>query len=287
LVGIGRCIAHELARLGAIVVIAGRTLDKLLTVQREVRAYGHTIHVVQMNIRDLASVQHAIDSIVQQHGPIYGLVNNAGGQFLAPASTFTHNGWKSVIDLNLNGTWNVIRTCYDACMSEHGGHVVCVVADFRNGMPLMAHTGAARAGVENLCKSLAVEWGPLGIRVNAVAPGTIIGHGMKNYPKDVLERVIANNAWKNPSGRMGTESEVAACVCFLLSPAAAYVTGTTIRVDGGSSLVGGSFGTSSDVLFTRDSKIPAYFGLPNQVATDIPQELKNELERYRGIKAKL
>lgn len=233
--GIGRCIAHELAALGALVVISGRKPEKLHAVVAEIEAAGGSAEAVVLDIRDEAAVETTLRDVAARHGRIDLLVNNAGGQFVAGAEDIRPKGWLAVIDTNLNGTFWVTRAAFHASMGQHGGAIVNIVADMWNGFPGMAHTGAARAGVVNMTQTLAVEWASRGIRVNSVAPGGILSSGLHNYPKSVLEMALPMMRG-NPSGRLGTESEVSAAVVFLLSPAAAYVNGATLRVDGASSL---------------------------------------------------
>jgi NAD(P)-dependent dehydrogenase (short-subunit alcohol dehydrogenase family) len=163
------------------------------------------------------------------------LVNNAGGQFPSPAGYIRTKGWKAVIETNLTGTFLCCREAYQQGMESGGGAIVNIIADMFRGFPGMAHTGAARAGVDNLTKSLAVEWAHCGIRVNAVAPGIILSSGFDTYDPFFQEQMLAMKD-NIPARRLGTEEEVAAAVTFLLSPAAAYITGDTLRVDGASSL---------------------------------------------------
>lgn len=233
--GIGRCIAHELAALGATVVIAARREEHLRDTVAEVAEAGGRADRQVVNIRDEASVEEMVAAVVERHGRIDALVNNAGGQFPSAAEQISPNGWRTVIDLNLTGTFLVTRAVFNASMAAHGGAVVSITADARNGFPGMAHTGAARAGVENLTKTLAVEWASRHVRVNAVAPGTIYSSGMETYAEE-FQRIAASGARRIPAGRVGTESEVSAAVCFLLSPAAGFITGETLRVDGGAPL---------------------------------------------------
>jgi citronellol/citronellal dehydrogenase len=233
--GIGRCIAREIASLGATAVCAARRAEPLQDVVAEIATAGGRADWKQVNVRDEAAIEQAVSEVLDRHGRIDGLVNNAGGQFLAPAEQITPNGWRSVVDLNLTGTFLVSRAVHDAWMRDHGGAIANVVADMWNGFPLMAHTGAARAGVVNLTRSLAVEWASRRVRVNAVAPGIIHSSGMATYPEEIQAAAL-EQARKVPAGRIGTESEVSAAVVFLLSEAAAFITGETVRVDGGSSL---------------------------------------------------
>ena len=233
--GIGRCIAHELASLGAVVLVAGRRREPLDQVVAEIGEAGGAAHAYELNIRDDEAVDKTIATMVADHGRIDLLVNNAGGQFASPAAMIRPKGWRAVVDTNLNGTWYVTQAVFSHSMRKHGGAVVSIVADMWNGFPGMAHTGAARAGVVNLMQTLAVEWSGAGVRLNAVAPGFILTSGLHNYPEPVRQQARAVFA-SGPAARPGTESEVSAAVCFLLSPGAAYISGSTVRVDGGSSL---------------------------------------------------
>jgi citronellol/citronellal dehydrogenase len=231
--GIGRTIALELASLGATVIICGRTSSTLASV-----CNGATnIHAELLNIRDRPQCYRVIAKIIKDFGKITHLVNNAGGQFYSPAEFISGNGFDSVVSLNLIGTWNVTKAVFDLWMRDNGGGaVVSILMNMKNGYPGMAHSGAARAGVENLTKSLAVEWGSsYNIRLNCVAPGTIKGSGLQKYPSEVKNELLKVH-WQNPIGRLGNENEISAPVVFLLSKAASYITGTTLYVDGGSSL---------------------------------------------------
>ncbi|CAN5190644.1 SDR family oxidoreductase [soil metagenome] len=260
--GIGRAIAHELAFLGATVVIAARREEPLAATVAEIAEAGGRADSVTANIRESESVAAMVQAVMQRHGRIDLLVNNAGGQFPSPAEQISPNGWRTVVDLNLNGTFLVTREVFNAWMGQHGGAVCSIIADMWNGFPYMAHTGAARAGVENLTRSLAVEWGPRGVRVNAVAPGTIYSSGMDTYAEEFQE-IAARNASQIPAGRVGTESETSAAAVFLLSPAAAFITGETIKVDGGASLA-----KTQMVPLTAHGSIPPYDGF--HLAREIP-----------------
>ena len=233
--GIGRCIAHELAALGATVVIAGRRTGVLQQTVAEIEEAGGKADSVELNVREDEAVDRVVREIVAKHGGIDALVNNAGGQFASPAAMLRAKGWRAVIDTNFTGTFLMSQAVFNHSMSSRGGAIVNIVADMWNGFPGMAHTGAARAGVVNLTKTLSIEWAPCGVRVNSVAPGYVLSSGLANYPPDV-QRMAAEIMPKNPSSRIGTESEVSAAVVFLLSPAAAFITGDTLRVDGGASL---------------------------------------------------
>ncbi|MGB1249782.1 MAG: SDR family oxidoreductase [Candidatus Promineifilaceae bacterium] len=234
--GIGRAIAHELASLGANIIIAARKEAPLEATTNEIIAAGGRCAFYTINIRREADVQKLIETIVADHGTIDALVNNAGGQFPSPAEHISQKGWHAVIETNLTGTFNVSRAVFNQVMGKKGGNIVNIVADMWNGFPGMAHTGAARAGVVNLTKTLAVEWAARGVRINSVAPGVIHGHGLTQYDAAFIASYVATVRSSIPAKRLGTESEIAAAVTFLLSPAAAYITGETLRVDGGSSL---------------------------------------------------
>lgn len=233
--GIGRCIAHELAALGATVVIGARKVERLEAVKAEIEEDGGRADVVVLNIRDEEAVEGAVAEVLERHGRLDLLVNNSGGQFVSPAGSISKRGWAAVVETNLTGTFQVCKAAYNAWMEAHGGAIVNIVADMWRGMPMMAHSGAARAGVVNLTQTLALEWSASRVRVNAVAPGMILSSGFNNYPPPVQE-VLATLPAEIPAQRFGTESEVSAAVLFLLSPAAAYVNGATLRVDGASSL---------------------------------------------------
>ncbi len=231
--GLGRCTAHELAALGANVVIAARRKEPLERTAAEIHAAGGHCETAELNIRDEKAVDATVAALAARHGRIDGLVNNAGGQFVQPAAQLSPNGWRTVIDLNLNGTFLVSSAVYRHSMQQYGGAIVNMLADVWTGYPGMAHMAAARAGIANLSITLAMEWAGTDVRVNCVAPGTILSSGMLTYPREVQE-IAAREAANAPPARLGTESEVSAAVVFLLSPAAAYVSGVTLAVDGGS-----------------------------------------------------
>ena len=232
--GLGRCIAHELAALGAIVVLAGRRLDVVEDTAAEIVGDGGKAEAVELNIRDQEAVESALADIVSRHGRLDALVNNAGGQYPGPAEDIRPKGWQAVIDTNLNGTWWVTQAAFSQALKNSGGAIVNIVADMWVGMPGMVHTGAARAGIVNLTRSLASEWAGSNVRVNAVAPGPILTGGLGTYP-EVFQQKIVDEVSVTPASRLGTESEVSAAVVFLLSPAASFISGEIMRVDGASS----------------------------------------------------
>lgn len=233
--GIGRCTAHELAALGAQVVITGRKLEKLETVLAEITADGGQATGKVCDIRDEAQVKQTIAEVIEQFGKIDGLVNNAGGQFPSALESISLNGFDAVVKNNLHGTFLMMRETYNQWMAKHGGSIVNMAADMWGGMPGMGHSGAARAGVVNLTQTAAVEWGKSGVRINCIAPGWIMSSGMDTYKGDFAKFIIPSLSGNVPMKRMGTESEVSSVTCFLLSDAAAFVSGVTIRIDGAAS----------------------------------------------------
>ena len=232
--GIGKAIARELVELGARVVIAARKEERLLEAAAEIGG-DEQIATTICNIRDEEQVRAMLQFTLDRFGAIDFLVNNAGGQFPSPAALIRTKGWNAVIETNLTGTFLCCREVFGLWMEEHGGAIVNIVADMFRGFPGMVHTGAARAGVDNITKTLAVEWAHLGVRINSVAPGTIHSSGIETYDP-AFQQVFYSMADNIPAQRLGTEEEVSAAVMFLLSPAAAFVTGETMRVDGGGSL---------------------------------------------------
>lgn len=233
--GIGRAAAHELASLGAHVVLASRKLENLERVRDEIAAAGGSASVHTCNIRDEAQVVALFESVLAERGTVHGLFNNGGGQYLSPADQITLKGWQAVVETDLTGTFLMCREAFNRCMGKHGGAIVNMLIDHWRGFPGMAHSAAARAGTEALTRTLAVEWARVGVRVNAVAPGVIKSSGLDHYG-EAGRAMIEQVRHDLPSKRLGTESEVAAAVTFLLSPAAAYISGATIKIDGASAL---------------------------------------------------
>ena len=232
--GIGRCTAHELAALGAHVWLVGRKEEKLQKVQAEIREDGGQADYRVCDIREEEAVKAMVASIVAACGRVHGLVNNAGGQFPSPLAVISQKGWEAVVRTNLTGGFLVAREVFLQSMSRHGGAIVNITADFWGGMPGMGHSGAARAGMDNFTRTAAYEWGCCGVRVNAVAPGWIMSSGMETYPES-FKAVIRRLRGAVPLKRMGHEAEVSSVICFLLSDAAAFVSGTNVRIDGAAS----------------------------------------------------
>ncbi len=240
--GIGRCTAHELAALGAHVVLIGRNLQKLMDTAGEIVAdgtveypgrTGHVGHVSfhACDIRQEDAVRNTVAAIVMAHGRIDGLVNNAGGQYITPLEQISAKGWDAVVATNLTGGFLMARECFLQSMQEYGGSIVNIIADIWGSMPGMGHSGAARAGMASFTETAAAEWARSGVRVNAVAPGYIASSGMDHYPPEAGP-MLREMRQTVPLGRFGNEAECAAAINFLLSPAASFISGTVMRVDG-------------------------------------------------------
>ena len=231
--GIGRCTAHELSALGASVALVGRKQEKLHAVQKEIADAGGNASTHVCDIREEDQVGATVENILKTHSRIDYLVNNAGGQFSAPLEKISAKGWDTVVRNNLTGGFLFARECYTQWMKDHRGEgdhaIINIIADMWHGMPGMAHSGAARAGMLNFTETASLEWAP--VRINAVAPGWIASSGMDNYPPETAP-LIKRLADLTPARRLGTESEVSAAIVFLLSPAAAFISGSCLRIDG-------------------------------------------------------
>jgi citronellol/citronellal dehydrogenase len=231
--GIGRCTAHELASLGAHVAIVGRDEVKLGHVLSEIESDGGSISTHVADIRDERAVIATVERVLTDHGRIDGLVNNAGGQYRAPMRTISTKGFEAVVSSNLTGGFIVMREVYNRWMVNHGGAIVNMIADIWHGWPHFSHSAAARGGMLTLSECAATEWAESGVRVNTVAPGSIASQGLDTY-EDKDTAFIRNDLTPGiPLQRFGTEAEVSAAIVFLLSPAASYITGSCIRIDGG------------------------------------------------------
>ena len=228
--GIGLATARELVRLGGRVAICGRTQAKL---DAAISELGQHALAFVCDIREPAQVEAMVKGVIEKFGRLDIVINNAGGQFPSPAQHISPNGFLAVVKNNLVGTFHVTREAANQWMiPQRGGRIVNVIANIYRGFPGMVHTGAARAGVENMTMTLAVEWAQFNILVNAIAPGIILSSGTAQYPAQLLEMGIKNT----PLKRAGTVEEVAASIIFLVSPAAQYITGATLRMDGCSRL---------------------------------------------------
>lgn len=232
--GIGFAIAQQLLQLGAMVYIASRKPERLQAAQQALQAYGKCEAIV-LDIRQPDAVAQVAEQLRTQVGRLDILINNAGGQFPSAAESISPNGWNAVINTNLNGTFYVSRQmALSFFIPQKSGVVVNIIANIYKGFPGMAHTGAARAGVDNLTKTLAVEWASRHIRVNAIAPGVIQSSGLDQYPPELLQGMSD----RIPLKRLGTPQEVAYLTAFLCSDMASFITGETIYIDGGQKLWG-------------------------------------------------
>ena len=231
--GIGRCTAHELASLGAHVAIVGRNETKLERVRSEIESDGGLISTHVADIRDENAVIATVERVLTDHGRIDGLVNNAGGQYRAALKTISTKGFEAVVKSNLTGGFIVMREVYNRWMIDHGGAILNMIADIWHGWPHFSHSAAARGGMLTLSECAATEWAESGVRVNTVAPGSIASQGLDTY-EDKDTAFIRNDLTPGiPLQRFGTEAEVSAAIVYLLSPAASYITGSCIRIDGG------------------------------------------------------
>lgn len=230
--GIGRCTAHELAALGAHVALVGRKLDKLAAVQAEIAEDGGSASTHVADIREEELVIQVIDEVLGLRGRIDGLVNNAGGQYRTAMKTISTKGFEAVVRSNLTGGFIFMREVFNRRMEAHGGAIVNVIADIWNGWPDYAHSGAARGGMLTLSETAACEWAASGVRVNCVAPSGIASSGFDTYTPEAKAKILEFPPTV-PLQRYGTESEISSAIVYLLSPAAAYITGSCIRVDGG------------------------------------------------------
>ena len=230
--GLGRCTAHELASLGAHVALVGRTPEKLEKVQAEITEDGGSASSHPCDIREDAQVIATIDAVLGAKGCIDALVNNAGGQYRSPMKSISTRGFEAVVRNNLTGGFIFMREVYNRWMEQHGGAIVNIIADIWHGWPDFAHSGASRGGMLTLTETAACEWAASGVRVNCVAPGGIASSGFDHYPPEAQAKILEFPPTV-PLQRFGTESELSSAIVYLLSPAAAYITGTCLRVDGG------------------------------------------------------
>ncbi len=247
--GIGRATAHWLARLGADVVLCGRDPDKLESARAALERHGRQVLVHPLTIRDPEAVTTLHRAAWARFGKVDIVVNNAGGQFPQAAIDFSPKGWQAVIDTNLNGTWYMMQAAARAWRDAgRGGAIVNVAAVIGRGMPGIAHTCAARAGVIHVSKTVAVEWAPLGIRVNCVAPGVIASEGMSAYAPET-RAAFANT---NPMRRFGQVEDVANAIAFLAGETGGFITGEVLTLDGGNQLWGDQWAIAKPDYFRVD-----------------------------------
>ncbi len=228
--GLGRASAMELARLGAVVEVCGRRAEPLEETVAAIEATGGRAFATPMDIREEEAVESLFDGVLERQGRLDVLVNNAGGQFLSPAEAISPKGFRTVIELNVVGTWLMTHAAATrAFIPQEGGKVLSVTLSPHNGMPGMVHSGAGRAAVENMMRTLSVEWARFGIKLCALAAGQFDTETLRTkYPAEVTRNV----AGTVPLGRLGTEDEMAWLVAFLASPAGDFFSGTVLTLDG-------------------------------------------------------
>lgn len=234
--GINLGIAKSYATVGAKIAICGRTEETLDHAKSELEALGAKTHAVVADVRDFDVLQDACDQIQVSLGPITDLVCGAAGNFLCPANEMSANAFRTVVDIDLIGTFNATRAAFEQLKQTKG--CVLMVSAGQAYMPYthQAHAGAAKAGIENLAKNLALEWGPFGIRVNTVVPGPIEGtEGVKRLADEKQKNMMLQSI---PLRRLGLPEDIGQVAVFLSSPMAAYITGSQIICDGGMNLSG-------------------------------------------------
>jgi citronellol/citronellal dehydrogenase len=228
--GLGKASAQQFARLGATLVICGRDAERLEQTAEELRAYGGTVMARAMTIRDPVQVAELMDAVWEKFGRLDVLVNNAGGQFGQAAIDISPKGWLAVIDTNLNGTWYMMQAAAQRWRDhKHPGSIVNIVVVTTHGLYGVAHTIAARSGVIGLSRALAVEWAPLNIRINCIAPGAIETEGWNVYS----EAARSSYPRSNPMMRPGSPWDIAEASVYLAAPSGKFITGETLTVDGG------------------------------------------------------
>ena len=227
--GLGRAIALELASLGATVIGCGRRPEPISETVEMIREVGGIAESEAMDIRDAEAVDAFFDGVLERRGRVDVLVNNAGGQFMSPAETVTPKGFRTVIELNVQGTWQMTHAAATkAFIPQRSGKVVSVTLSPHQGMPGMAHSGAARAAVENMMRTLSIEWARFNIKTTAIASGHFRTDALKKYPQPVQDSV----ARTVPLQRLGEAEEQAWLIAFLASPAGDYYSGDVITIDG-------------------------------------------------------
>lgn len=241
--GIGEGITLELARHGADVAITSRNPEHHAGVVSQVEKMGRRALSLAADVREPEQMQQAVERVMSDLGRIDVLINNAAGNFLCTAEQLSANGWKSVVDIVLNGTFHAGKAVLPVMKRQNSGSIVNIGANYAwLAAPFVSHSGAAKAGVLSLTRTLAVEWARFGIRVNAVTPGPIEDtEGVRRLMGD--ERIRQATLRKIPLRRLGRKQEIAWAILYLLSPAAAYVTGHNLVVDGGMWLGSSAFGS--------------------------------------------
>jgi citronellol/citronellal dehydrogenase len=247
--GIGRAVSWLFARLGAHVVVAGRSESKLSALASALAARGLNVSARAVDIREPDSVRAVYDDVWAQHGRLDIVINSAGGQFAQPAIDFSVKGWNAVINTNLNGTWHMMQAAAQRWRAAgRPGAIVNIVVVTSHGLYGVAHTIAARAGVIGLSRAVAVEWAPLNVRVNCIAPGAIETDGWTVYTPEAR----AAYPRSNPMMRVGTAWDIAEACVYLGGPAGAFITGELLTVDGGGQLWGETWTTGKTDYFKQE-----------------------------------
>jgi peroxisomal 2,4-dienoyl-CoA reductase len=228
--GIGKEIARTLGKHGAKIVITSRKQENLDAACQVFQGEGIECINVSSDVRNPEAVEQVIAATLEKYGSLDIVVNCAAGMFIAPIERMSYNGFKTVIDIDLLGTYNVTKAAYTAYLKEHGGCIVNITAPFANwGVSSMAHVAAAKTGVESLTRTCAVEWAPLGIRVNSVAPGFI-------SDTEGVKRAGESMDIPDDKSLKGTRQDMANAVLFLVSDSARFISGVCILVDGGATV---------------------------------------------------
>ncbi len=234
--GINLGIARQFVAHGASVALVSRTQEKLDAAAEELDPSGERAVGFSADVRDYEALEAAVASTMERFGRIDILVNGAAGNFLAPAAQLSANGFKTVIDIDTIGTFNATRACFESLVESRGVVLNISATQAWVPTPMQVHAGAAKAAIEKMTMDLALEWGPMGVRVLGIAPGPIADtEGMKRLSTPELREKLERQM---PVGRWGTTEEIGNAAVFLVSDAAAFMTGTTVVVDGGQSLLG-------------------------------------------------
>ncbi|MBI1783905.1 SDR family oxidoreductase [Candidatus Sumerlaeota bacterium] len=239
--GLGRAMSLRLAELGANLVIASRKIENLEPTAEEIRAKGVECLAHAIDIRDFSKVEAMLPVVLSRFGKVDMLINNAAGNFLCPAEKLTINGWNAVVNIVLNGTWHCTSVFGKQMLTQGKGNILSIIATYAwTGAPLVVPSAAAKAGVLALTRSLAVEWGPRGVRLNCIAPGAIVTEGASQnlaFASEEAQKMIKAN---NPLRRLGTQDELADLAAFLLSDYSGYINGDCVTMDGGNWMAGSS-----------------------------------------------
>ncbi len=236
--GIGRAIAKHIDACGGKPLLLGRHVESLKETLSELTQNPSENQIYVCDLQSEAERASTFEKITLHHPYLLGIVNNAGGQFLSPLEKISSNAWAKVMTLNFSAAAHLSQLFFNVYGKKNGGRLIHILADFEKGMPMMGHSGAARAALKNFTLTAAVEWGRYRVCSNAIAPGYISSSGLETYPLEAIE-MMDKLPESVPLGRLGLVDEVAHSVIFLLSEAGSYINGVVLKVDGGSSLMFG------------------------------------------------